>query len=82
MARIPKPWFRDDRQTWFVTIRGERHNLGPDEQEAKRRFHQLMAEKPKPKPVPKLDALSVAGQKVLHDKRPEDRVAHCGCHAK
>jgi hypothetical protein len=46
MARSPKPWYRDDRQAWFVTIRGERHNLGPDEQEAKREFHELMAEKP------------------------------------
>ncbi len=65
MARIPKPWFRDDRQAWFVTIRGERHNLGPDEQEAKRQFHQLMAERPKPKPAAKPNALSVA---ALFDK--------------
>ena len=65
MARIPKPWFRDNRQAWFVTIRGERHNLGPNEQEAKRRFHELMAQKPKPKPTPKPDGLSVAG---LFDK--------------
>ncbi|HZZ78783.1 MAG TPA: tyrosine-type recombinase/integrase [Gemmataceae bacterium] len=43
MARIPKPWFREDRQAWFVTINGERHNLGADEKEAKRKFHELMA---------------------------------------
>ncbi len=47
MARSPQPWFRQDRQAWFVTINGQRHNLGPDEQEAKRKFHELMASKPK-----------------------------------
>ena len=25
MPRIPKPWFREDRNAYFVTIRGERH---------------------------------------------------------
>ena len=30
MARIPKPWFREDRETYCVTIRGKRHDLGPD----------------------------------------------------
>jgi hypothetical protein len=60
MARIPKPWYREDRQAWFVTIRGERHNLGPDEQEATRRFHELMAQRPEPSPLPKSDGLSVA----------------------
>ena len=50
MARIPKPWYREDRQAWFVTINGERHNLGPNEKEAKRKFHELMAA-PEQKPV-------------------------------
>ena len=52
MARIPKPWFREDRQAWFVTINGERHNLGADEKEAKRKYHELMAA-PDAKPVAK-----------------------------
>lgn len=43
MARAPKPWFREDRQAYFVTINGTRHNLGPDKKEADRRFHELMA---------------------------------------
>lgn len=43
MARSPKPWYREDRQSWFVTIKGVRHNLGPDKHEAERLFHQLMA---------------------------------------
>jgi integrase len=44
MARQPKPWFREDRQAYFVTINGTRHNLGPDRKEAFRRFHELMAQ--------------------------------------
>lgn len=48
MARSPKPWFREERNAWFVTIRGERHNLGPDKADADRRFHELMAKKPEP----------------------------------
>ena len=43
VARSPKPWYREDRQAWFVTINGDRHNLGSDEKEAKRKFHELMA---------------------------------------
>jgi hypothetical protein len=60
MARIPKPWYRKDRQSWFVNIRGERHNLGADEQEANRRFHELMAQRAESRPLPKSDGLSVA----------------------
>lgn len=50
MARAPKPWFREDRQAYFVTIRGTRHNLGPDKKEADRRFHELMARGDDPPP--------------------------------
>ncbi len=46
MARVPKPWFREDRKTYCVTIRGKRHDLGPDKTEADRLFHELMARKP------------------------------------
>lgn len=49
MARTAKPWYREDRQSWFVTIDGKRHNLGPDEKEAKRKFHALMATPPQAK---------------------------------
>lgn len=44
MARIAKPWFREDRQAYFVTINGVRHNLGGDKKAADRRFHELMAQ--------------------------------------
>ena len=60
MARTPKPWFREDRQAWFVTINGQRYNLGPDKEEATRLFHQMMAKKPEAKSVPAADGLTVA----------------------
>lgn len=44
MARRPKPWYRKDRDAWFVTIDGKRHNLGPDKDEAFDRFYRLMAQ--------------------------------------
>jgi integrase len=43
---MPKPWWREDRQAWFVTIRGERHNLGSDKETAEREFHRLMSKGP------------------------------------
>lgn len=48
MARTPKPWYRKDRDAWFVTIAGERHNLGSDRDEATKRFHEMMAKPDKP----------------------------------
>jgi integrase len=42
MPRQPKPWYRKDRDAWFVTINGRRFNLGPDKQAAYIRFHELM----------------------------------------
>ena len=43
MARVPKPWWREDRQAWFVTIDCKRQNLGANRKEAMQRFHSLMA---------------------------------------
>jgi hypothetical protein len=42
MPRDPKPWFRKDRDAWFVTINGRRYNLGSDRTAAHDRFHELM----------------------------------------
>lgn len=42
MPRDPKPWYRQDRDAWFVTINGRRFNLGPDREAAHKRFHELM----------------------------------------
>ena len=64
MARAPKPWFREDRQAYFVTISGTRHNLGPDKKEADRLFHELMARSAAPPtnnpPIKSATGLSVA----------------------
>lgn len=42
-GRTPKPWFWKSRLEWYVTIKGERHRLGADKEEATRQFHRLMA---------------------------------------
>jgi len=44
MARSPKPWWWKPRGCWFVQIAGQRHNLGPDRNEAMQRYHELMAQ--------------------------------------
>jgi integrase len=59
VARTPKPWFREERQAWYVTINGHRHNLGPDKDEAFRLFHKLMAAKDEPVIAP-ADGLTIA----------------------
>jgi integrase len=48
MARTPKPWYWKDRKSWFVTIGGQRHNLGPDRKDALQLFHQLMTQPVRP----------------------------------
>jgi integrase len=46
MARPHKPWYRKSRKQWCVEIDGKQYNLGPDQEEAKRRYHSMMAQKP------------------------------------
>lgn len=43
MARRPKPWYWKERKSWYVTINGQRHNLGTEKKEAFEEFHKLMA---------------------------------------
>ena len=43
MSHYPKPFFRPGRRLWYVQIQGKQINLGPDEAEALRRYHELMA---------------------------------------
>ena len=43
MKKFPKPWYRPSRGLWYVTNRGKQQNLGPDQEEAFRRYHELMA---------------------------------------
>ncbi len=68
MPREPKPWFRKDRDAWFVTIRGTRHNLGPNKKQAYARFYELIKEPEQPKSVPAAksnDAFVVLADKYL-----------------
>ncbi len=51
MPRFPKPWFRKDRDCWYVQLDGKQHNLGPDRELAFKRYHDLMAE-PRKRQVP------------------------------
>src|SRR3954470_7648199 len=41
--REPKPFVRKQTSTWYVQIGKKQHNLGPDEQVAKQKYHALMA---------------------------------------
>jgi integrase len=56
VKKFPKPWYRPNRGTWYVTLDGHQHNLGPDETEAFDKYKQLLA-KPKAMSVPS-DALA------------------------
>lgn len=57
MARRPRPWFWKARQGWYVTINGERHDLGSEKDEAYERFYVLMGQ-PRKRAV-RSDALAV-----------------------
>ena len=43
MPRIPKPWFRQQTQSWYVKINGVQHSLGNDKKAADKQYHRLMA---------------------------------------
>ena len=47
-SKFPKPFFRSARNCWFVQIAGKRVRLHPDEQEAMRLYHELMAKRNRP----------------------------------
>jgi integrase len=58
MKKFPKPWYRASRATWYVTIRGQQQNLGPDKETAWELYKQLLVQSPEP-------AAHVHGQSVL-----------------
>ena len=57
-AHFPKPFFRPKKNRWYVQLDGKHVNLGPEEGEAYRRYHAIMAKRgestsevvPAPKP--------------------------------
>jgi integrase len=44
--KFPKPWYRPARGVWYVTLDGCQYNLGPDEEAAFEKYHQLMLTPP------------------------------------
>src|SRR5262245_4848262 len=40
----PKPWFRKQKNCWYVQINGRQLSLGPDEKQAWKKFHRLVAD--------------------------------------
>lgn len=57
MPHFPKPFFRKPRGLWYVQLDGRQINLGPDRDEAFRRYHRLMGE-PRDQ-QPRSDSLAV-----------------------
>ena len=47
MSKRPEPWWREDREAWFVQIDRKRYNLGRNKKKAWQTFHALMANPPK-----------------------------------
>lgn len=43
--RIPKPWLREQNKCWYVTLDGEQHNLGRDEEKAKEQYADLLSKR-------------------------------------
>ncbi len=47
MPHFPKPFFKPSRGTWYVQLDGRQINLGPDQDKAFTRYHELM-NRPRP----------------------------------
>src|SRR5437868_6803997 len=43
MPHFPKPWFRQARGVWYVQLHGRQYNLGPDQEQAFRKYGELLA---------------------------------------
>ncbi len=73
MARRPEPWWWKERQAWFVTIDGARHSLGQDDDDARQRFHELMAE-PRKRRVSSNSVVAICDAYVdwVQEHRPPD----------
>jgi len=52
----PRPFFRNQTQSWYVQIDGKQVNLGRDEAEARRQYHDLMTKRREAAP-PGLDTV-------------------------
>ena len=80
MARTPKPWFNRERQGWFVTINGVRHNLGKKKKQATAEFHRLMRQpaehqRVSPQSLAALTTPFLAGSKNIVRRIPTNGIA-------
>lgn len=46
--RFPKPWYRESRGVWYVTLYGKQHNLGSDREAAFARYRELISAQKQP----------------------------------
>jgi integrase len=64
MARPSKPWFRSDKNTWYVTVESKKVSLGvrgrDNKVEAMKAWHRLMATDGRPNPDAKVEVPTVA----------------------
>src|SRR5262249_2518582 len=72
MARPSKPWFRASKNTWYVTVEGEKVSLGvrgpENKAEAITAWHRLMADdRPKPEEKAKAPAVAALTKGFLDD---------------
>jgi len=55
LYHTPKPFFRPKKNRWYVELDGKHINLGPDEQAARAKYHEIMAARARePKAPPPL----------------------------
>jgi integrase/recombinase XerD len=71
MPHFPKPFFKAKRGVWYVEINRKQHNLGPDKDEAFRRYHELMAA---PEPARSVVASGELVLAVIDEAYPDLRV--------
>ena len=74
MTRKASPWYWQNRGEWCIIIRGKRHRLCADKDEAERRSHELLAARPNPQPLPKTTVVTVVS---LFDKFLDYCEKHC-----
>jgi hypothetical protein len=48
VPHFPKPFFKKSRKAWYVEVDRKQINLGPDQDAAFERYHQIMQDRSKP----------------------------------
>jgi hypothetical protein len=56
MAHFPNPFYCPAWRLWYVEIKGRQHNLGPDKDDAFKKYHQIMQ---MPEPVASVSARAI-----------------------